>query len=318
MSGSRIAIRAVFRSHETNGDAMDDKLSDLDLMGKAYSAAGKAFRSRLRERAPEDEQHLRAIRPSEIVVIRGHYDHIERVLRATEVPHLVVTPEDVGRLHWSELQVLMVSCPGNLSPESISRIAAWVRRGGYLVTTDWALKHVIEPAFPGTVRHNGHQTTDCVVRVELLGAGDDPLLAGFLEDGREPLWWLEGSSYPIEVVDPERVRVLIRSREVGAQWGAEPVVVTFEEGEGTVLHMLSHLYLQRSDVRGARDAQPAADALMEPAMGLSSSAVGAMGDEVLGVNAASLKSAFSTAGLMAGAVVSQKRKVAQKGKGMAR
>jgi hypothetical protein len=297
---------------------MDDKLKDATHMGAAYAAAGKAFRARLRDRAPEDEQRLRETRSSEIVVVRGHYDQIERVLRATDVPHLLVEPAEVDRLDWAELQVLMVSCPGNLSPESVSRIAAWVRRGGYLVTTDWALKHVIEPAFPGTVRHNGRQTSDCVVRVELQGAADDPLLAGFLEDGREPLWWLEGSSYPIDIVDPARVRVLIRSREVGTQWGAEPVVVTFEEGEGTVLHMLSHLYLQRSDVRGARDAQPAAASVMESAIGLSPAAADAIGSELLGVNAASLKSAFTTAGLMAGAVVAQKRKLAQSGKGRTR
>jgi hypothetical protein len=294
---------------------MKGKLTDPGEMGAAYAAAGKAFRARLRDRAPEDERHLRETRSSEIVVVRGHYDHIERVLRATGVPHLVVAPERVERLDWSELQVLMISCPGAMSPEAVSRVAAWVRGGGYLVTTDWALKHVVEPAFPGTVRHNGAQTADCVVRVELSGAADDPLLAGFLEDGREPLWWLEGSSYPIEVLDPARVRVLIRSREVGAQWGAEPVVVTFEEGQGTVLHMLSHLYLQRSDVRGARDSQSAAESLMEPAMGLSPAAASEMGSEVLGVNAASLKSAFSTAGLMAGAVVAQKRKVARDRKG---
>lgn len=294
---------------------MNDKLNEPREMGAAYAAAGKAFRARLRDQAPEDERHLRETRSSEIVVVRGHYDQIDLVLRATGVPHLVVAPERVERLAWSELQVLMVSCPGTLPPESLSRVAAWVRGGGYLVTTDWALKHVVEPVFPGTIRHNGRQTADCVVRVELSGAGDDPLLAGFLEDGREPLWWLEGSSYPIEVLDPARVRVLIRSREVGSQWGAEPVVVTFEEGQGTVLHMLSHLYLQRSDVRGARDAQPAEVSLMEPSMGLSPAVVDAMKSEVLGVNAASLKSAFSTAGLMAGAVVSQKRKLAQSRKG---
>jgi hypothetical protein len=294
---------------------MSDKLNDSAQMGAAYDAAGKAFRARLRDRSPEDERHLRDTRSGEIVVVRGHYDQIERVLRATGVPHLVVAAEQVERLDWSELQVLMISCPGHLPPEALSRVAAWVRRGGYLVTTDWALKHVVEPAFPGTVRHNGAQTADCVVRVELQGAADDPLLAGFLEDGREPLWWLEGSSYPIEILDPARVRVLIRSREVGAQWGAEPVVVTFDEGRGTVLHMLSHLYLQRSDVRGARDAQPAAESLLEPAMGLSLGMADAVGSQLAGVSAASLKSAFSTAGLMAGAVVAQKRKLAGDRKG---
>ena len=127
-----------------------------------------------------------------------------------------------------------------------------------MFTTDWALKHLVEPVFPGTVRHNGAQTPDTVVRVAGGESVDDPLISGFLESEREPLWWLETASYPIEVVDPARVRVLIRSGEVGRSWGADPVVVTFDEGHGTVVHMLSHLYLQRSDVRTMRDAQPAA------------------------------------------------------------
>ena len=96
---------------------MNDKLSDSGQMGAAYEAAGKAFRARLGARAPEDERHLQEIRSGESVVVRGHYDQIERVLRATGVPHLAVAAEQVERLDWSELQVLMISCPGHMPPD---------------------------------------------------------------------------------------------------------------------------------------------------------------------------------------------------------
>ena len=161
-------------------------------------------------------------------------------------------------------------------------------------------------AFPGHVCHNRRQTDDSVVRVETAGAQDDPLIAGFLEDGRDPLWWLEQASYPIEVLDPQRVRVLIKSREVGERWGAEAVAVTFDEGRGTVVHLLSHLYLQRSDVRGARDAQPASTYLAESGSLQSRAAYYAARAQDLSTS--EVVSAMSSARLLSNVVLEKRRR----------
>lgn len=48
------------------------------------------------------------------------------------------------------------------------------------------------------------------------------------------------------------MKVLLRSRELGAQWGEEAVAVTFRHGAGEVCHMISLYYLQRTDLRTAR------------------------------------------------------------------
>src|SRR5262249_45579929 len=63
--------------------------------------------------------------------------------------------------------------------------------------------------------------------------------------GQTISWWLEGSSYPIRILDP-RVTVLVRSREMGQKYKEDPLVVTFGYGEGRVFHLTSHYYLQRS------------------------------------------------------------------------
>lgn len=275
-------------------------------MGRAYRVGAQAVMEDLKSKRPEDARILEDVRTAEVVAIRGSYDHCERVLEATRVPFAAVAPEAAARIDWDRLEVLLVSCPGHLPQAVLERVGPWVRAGGYLLTTDWALKHVIEPLFPGTVRHNGRQTSDCVVRVESESATDDPLLAGFLETERDPLWWLEGASYPIEVLDPERVRVLVRSQEVEDGWGAGAVVVTFEEGRGTVVHLLSHLYLQRSDVRGARDRE-SADAYFAGA-GLPVEARERLVRESGDLLSSELRSAGTTARLLANAIVSQKRK----------
>jgi hypothetical protein len=277
-----------------------------ERMRRAYRVSSAAVLEDLRTNRPDDARVLEGLHRAEVVAVRGSYDHCEEVLRATRVPFAAVTPAEAERIDWDRLEVLLVSCPGHLPQAALDRVGPWVRGGGYLLTTDWALKHVVEPLFPGTVRHNGRQTPDCVVRVESEAAADDPLLAGFLESERDPLWWLETASYPIEVLDPARVRVLVRSREVEDHWGSGAVVVTFEEGQGTVVHLLSHLYLQRSDVRGARDGRGAAEYFASS--GLAGATAARLAAESGDLCDAELRSAASTSRLLANAILAQKRR----------
>jgi hypothetical protein len=279
---------------------------EKDRLRGAYRAAGRVLRRTLR---PDEQAELDQVATGEVVIVSGEYDHIRRVFEATQIPFTEVAPADVHRLDFERLEVLLINCPGHLASRGLEAIGAWVRRGGYLLTTDWALKHVLEPLFPNTVRHNGRQTDDRVVRVETEAAVDDPLLSGLLEAERDPLWWLEGASYPIEVLDKEKVKVLIRSAEVGRLWGADPVAVTFDEGQGTVTHLMSHLYLQRSEVRDQADARPAAAYAMS--LGLSDAEAEEALREAPGVNLSDLKSAYSTSRLLSKAVLAAKRKRAK-------
>jgi hypothetical protein len=286
---------------------------DNERMRRAYQVSGQVMREELQQERPDDARELDGVTPGEVVVVRGQYDRIEQVLEATLVPFQRTTPTRVAGVDWDRLQVLLVCCPGHLPPDALEAIGPWVRRGGYLLTTDWALKHVVEPLFPGTVRHNGEQTPDCVVRVESGDAGQDPLLAGFLEPGRDPLWWLEGASYPIEILDQSRVKVLVRSKEVGERWGADPVVVTFEEGHGTVLHLLSHLYLQRSDVREASDARPAS-VWLDAESSLPSARKAAYAAAAGDLTSAEMRSSHSTARFLANTIIEKKRRIIEERK----
>jgi hypothetical protein len=128
-----------------------------------------------------------------------------------------------------------------------------VEEGGFLFTTDWAVKHVLQLAFPGFLEYNGRSTADEVVRVEIVDR-EDPFLSSVLGPADDPQWWLEGSSYPIRVLRPDQVRVLVTSKELGEKYGEPAVFLTFEFGEGRVYHMISHFYLQRTETRTRRHA----------------------------------------------------------------
>ena len=76
------------------------------------------------------------------------------------------------------------------------------------------------------------------------------IFPGFIDQEKDaaPVWWLESSSYPIEILD-KKVRVLVRSDELKRRYKHDAVIISFEWGKGVVYHMISHFYLQRSETR---------------------------------------------------------------------
>jgi hypothetical protein len=223
---------------------------DEERMRRAYRFGARISRERMAREAPLDAAALEAVEASDVVVVRGSYDRVELVLEALELPYTALEPQQLGGVRLRPEQLLVVNCPGNLGPEELAQVRRFVEGGGSLFTTDWALRHVLEPAFPGVVAYNGRPTADDVVRIEVRDH-DNPFLRGVSDPGEDPLWWLEGSSYPIRVLDPE-VRVLIASAELERKYGEAPVAVLFRAGEGEVFHLISHYYLQRTELREAR------------------------------------------------------------------
>ncbi|MEX0874886.1 MAG: hypothetical protein WD646_09880 [Actinomycetota bacterium] len=225
---------------------------------RAYRAGAQIARERLANEAPLDAEAVRTVQASDIVVVDGTYDHIHLVLDALEMPHTRVQASQVESIVLRLEQLVVINCPGNVSPGAIVQIRDFVADGGSLFTTDWALRNVIEPAFQNTVAYNDRPTSDDVVRIE-IAEPDNPFLQGVIDPGEEPLWWLEGSSYPIRVLNAERVKVLVRSKELEGKYGEAPVAVLFSYGHGEVFHMISHYYLQRTELRDQRHKESAMD-----------------------------------------------------------
>ncbi len=273
---------------------------DQERRRRSYEMGARWTKERMSRERPADAAALAAITDSDIVVIRGAYDRVEQVLGALELPYVVIDPTDLPRLELRPDQLLVVNCPGELPERALPLVEGFVRRGGSLLTTDWALRHVIEPAFPGLLAYNERPTRDDVVRIELL-TFENPLLAGVIEPGDDPQWWLEGSSYPIRVVDPDRVEVLITSSEMAARYGEAAICVRFDWGEGEVLHMVSHYYLQRTELRSARHQQDSAAWAAEKGVSAPSAA---SQDLSLG----EVEAAYSSTRFLANLVASKKRR----------
>ncbi len=281
-------------------------------MAKAYRIAGELIRDKLAKEDPEAARELEDIKESDIVVVRGQYDHIEQVLRASGRPFIAISP---GALATAELradQVMFVNCPGQIDHRGLLKIEAFVEDGGFLFTTDWALKHILQQAFPGYVEFNGRATGDEVIRVEVL-AGEDPMLKTMLGPEDDPQWWLEGSSYPIRVLAPDKVRVLVRSKELGDRYGEPAVFVSFDYGEGKIYHMISHYYLQRTETRTLRQRASGEAYLAEkgipPELAAKYAAMG-----VSSVSLGQVEAALSSRAMTDALILEKKRRLRQKEK----
>jgi hypothetical protein len=230
-------------------------------MKKAYRIARELLWDRLDTTMPGTTEILNQVHQADLVVVQGEYDHIEDVLKDAGMPFSLIEPGRLDRAQLRPDQIVFINCPGTLSDKALGDLQHFVNEGGFLFTTDWALKHVLEAAFPGYVEFNKRPTQDEVLRIEILDR-EDSFLNSVLDADDDPLWWLESSSFPIRVLDEKKVKVLIRSEELHVRHGEAPVFISFEYGEGVVYHMISHFYLQRFETRTARQAKPSTDYVM--------------------------------------------------------
>lgn len=183
---------------------------------------------------------------------------IEKILSVLKVPYNLVSPDSVNlsEFNFGDANLVFVNCAGAaLNRKGLSKIEEYVRIGGKLVTTDWAVENVVEKIFPGTIRRIGHiQTGDEVVEIQPksdMGAK----LIGLDYEGAKPKWWLESSSYPIEIINPAIVASLIESEELQKKYNSKYIAVAFPWHKGAVLHFVSHLKAQRTETRDERDAE---------------------------------------------------------------
>lgn len=275
-------------------------------MQEANKAASTVVKQRMTQERPADAKLLENVSNSDIVVVRGEYDRVEDVLKTLGIAHTVVSPMQVATLELNAKQLLIVDCPGAIGPKGIERIRKFVNAGGYLYTTDWALTNVVQQAFPGFIAKGGRETGNDVVAVQVKQS-DDNLLKHLTLSKDDPKWWLEGSSYPIRVLQPDKVDVLITSKEMKKRYGQDAIAVHFRYGDGQVLHIVSHFYLQQNQARTVADKKKGSKFIDEDSSLSAATKAGLAGAVGAGVSAGDLNSAYAAQQMTSNIVVERKR-----------
>ena len=227
-------------------------------MSTAYRVAQEMIKDKLKDVDEDMAAEFEELGQSEVIVSEGVHDYIEQVFNGIGLKHNLINTKQFEKIDLDPDKIIFINCPGNVSSKGLRNLVTFVEKGGFLFTTDWALRHVIEPGFPGYIKYNNRPTSDEVVRVDIL-AEEDPFLQSLIGPNDDPQWWLEGSSYPIEILNHKEVDILIKSKEIEKKYGESAVFVTFDYGKGKIYHMISHFYLQRAETRTARHAKSGAE-----------------------------------------------------------
>ena len=227
-------------------------------MSTAYRVAQEMIKDKLKDVDEDMAAEFEELGQSEVIVSTGVHDNIEQVFNGIGLKHNLINTKQFEKIDLDPDKIIFINCPGNVTSKGLRNLVTFVEKGGFLFTTDWALRHVIEPGFPGYIKYNNRPTSDEVVRVDIL-AEEDPFLQSLIGPNDDPQWWLEGSSYPIEILNHKEVDILIKSKEIEKKYGESAVFVTFDYGKGKIYHMISHFYLQRAETRTARHAKSGAE-----------------------------------------------------------
>lgn len=275
-------------------------------MKSAYEVSGYMVKKRLQTEDKNNIKVIEDISKNDLIVVDGTYDHMHLVLSSLKLPFVRISQQQFKDIKLEPHQTVFVNCAGSFPKEQTRKLATFVAQGGQLITTDWALKNVLEVSFPGYVAYNGKATADEVVRVEVMDK-DDSVIKGFLDEETAPVWWLEGSSYPIKVLDKNKVKVLIRSNELKDKYGEEAVLIKFEHGKGVVYHMISHFYLQRTETKDAKQGI-GANAYMELKEVVISKDNQELNKKIEKLDYGTVQSANTSSEFIMRAVVNQKKK----------
>ena len=278
---------------------------------RSRRAAGKLARARLKRVSPGESAFLEKLDGSEVLVVPGRMDNLEEVLDNASIPYHTVFAETFQSVPLHPLKnIVMINCPGEgFDAAGLKRLVKFVNAGGWVITTDWAIRSVLEKAFPGIIRAAPRDTDEECVPVRMQDTSH-PFLAGVFDPARPPLWSLDLDSFPIEIVKPRAVRVLLSSPAMKAKYGHDSIGVIFEQQRGQVFHLTSHFCLQRAPADGPLARLPATQYIEDEIAGrdVPQGVADGLKDDLKGVTAAELEAHYTATKMIANVIVEHARR----------
>ena len=90
-----------------------DEQEGTEKRRRSYRSGAKIAKERMAREAPLDAEALAAVEASDVVVVPGAYDHVDRVLGgARDAVHRVGSAH-LGAVELRPEQLLVVNCPGS-------------------------------------------------------------------------------------------------------------------------------------------------------------------------------------------------------------
>ncbi|HEY9787293.1 MAG TPA: hypothetical protein V6D17_18020 [Candidatus Obscuribacterales bacterium] len=198
----------------------------------------KAFRLWLEKTHPNASSVLQSLGKEAIVEVRGRWDDSGHALHSFGFPYSRMSTAKLPSADLSKTRILIVDCAGEIPREAVPVVSDFVEKGGYLLTTDWALEGCLQQAFPEFAEWDGGYTDSRVIEANVRDK-DDSLTVGVVPRAH---WKLDKKSQTVRIRNHNKVKVLVDSAQLSAYDGTSmgPLAITFAYGRGRVLHLVGH------------------------------------------------------------------------------
>ena len=94
-----------------------------------------------------------------LLAVKGSWDYLEDVVPYCYAAEKLLLDPEEPMPDLEKYAAILLGCPGRIEEKSEQAIKNYVERGGYLVTTDWALR-TVEGVFPGYISESGNGEGD--------------------------------------------------------------------------------------------------------------------------------------------------------------
>jgi len=236
------ALRNLSRRYEMASDAKAWRAWWAEQKGKHDFADREASLERAKKYgyAVADAEIYRGL---DVVVFKCRGDHIEQLLEKLKISYRATEKSQVLAAGVHPEAIFVSNCTGELGPADLEPLQWFVRTGGSLFGSCWALSETIAKIQPGVVQMA--QTPEQVMdNVRALPCRpDSPLLDGVFPPAVVPIYHLEGA-HLIQVLDQERCEVLIDSPDAAERHGCGNLAAWFHVGHGVLFDSANHFDLQ--------------------------------------------------------------------------
>jgi len=224
---------------------------------RAHAAAARTVEARLGGEVGRIRARLGA---DHLVVVKGDYDNIEHVLEAFGLPCLLLDRPELLKRALRADQILFINCalppPDNEQAPYVRRVREFVRRGGWLMTSDWAIDPYVTAGFAREVgarlKSDGRYQPDVIVDAQFCaGAGDHPLVKDIFAGRERAPWWIEKASSFFTLQNGSDAMPLVRSEDLDAKYGAPVIAFTYTAPNGgRIAHLLGHFHQKTEHADG--------------------------------------------------------------------
>ncbi|MBU6452886.1 MAG: hypothetical protein KGS72_13960 [Cyanobacteria bacterium REEB67] len=207
-------------------------------LGHTEKVPPEAFRAWLTSNHPKFALEAQSMADGLVVDVKGQWDHADKTLKKLGIHYVQIRTGEINAEILAPAKVLIINCAGGVKRDRLQSIRDFVQRGGYLLTTDWALDNALDQTFPGYVSWDkgiNHRSLYAATFVN----PDAVLARGCV---RNAAWKLDAGAHLVRILKPELVRVLVASPDLSIEDPDRAGVLAcyFPFGKGYVLHMVGH------------------------------------------------------------------------------